>query len=254
MHITTSVWKDALLTCLLVRISHSPCLCVCSFLSFAERRALLTVCLFSRHSIGPVSLSLSATVSWEPRGVPRRRARLAVLRGVATEVQRERLTSHHGSCLPGAMTQKSVEGNRKSGSAESVNVGLGVGPKCWHCGSNGDVEPKGRILGDSANLGYASKDDLTATLRHHESLQKIMNAGAPAAATDALATRIETVKQAVYAQGTCPRPACEGAGGFDASREVRGEEAQCGLVGTCCSSGSAQRNSRRGSTRTRTRT
>ena len=46
-------------------------LLVCGFLSFAEQRALLTVCLFSRHSIGPVLLSLSPTVSLASRGVPR---------------------------------------------------------------------------------------------------------------------------------------------------------------------------------------
>ena len=62
------------------------------------------------------------------------------------------------------------------------------------------MESKGRILGDTAQLGYASKDNLTATLRHHECLHKSMDAGAPTAARDAIATRIETLKQAVYAK------------------------------------------------------
>ena len=62
------------------------------------------------------------------------------------------------------------------------------------------MEQKGRILGDAANLESACKEDITATLRHHESLLKSMNAGAPAAARDAIASRIEIVKQAIYAK------------------------------------------------------
>ena len=62
------------------------------------------------------------------------------------------------------------------------------------------MEQKGRILGDAANLESASKEDITATLRHHESLLKRMNAGAPAAARDAIASRIEILKQAIYAK------------------------------------------------------
>ena len=61
------------------------------------------------------------------------------------------------------------------------------------------MEQKGRILGDAANLESACKEDITATLRHHESLLKSMNAGAPAAARDAIASRIEIV-QAIYAK------------------------------------------------------
>ena len=41
---------------------------------------------------------------------------------------------------------------------------------------------------------------MTATLPHHECLQKSMKGGAPEAARDAIATRIETLKQAVYAK------------------------------------------------------
>ena len=62
------------------------------------------------------------------------------------------------------------------------------------------MEQKGRILGDAANLESACKEDSTATLRHHESLLKSMNAGAPAAARDAIARRIEILKQAIYAK------------------------------------------------------
>ena len=62
------------------------------------------------------------------------------------------------------------------------------------------MEQKGRILGDAANLESACKEDITATLRHHESLLKSMNAGAPAAARDAIASRIEILKQAIYAK------------------------------------------------------
>ena len=57
------------------------------------------------------------------------------------------------------------------------------------------MEQNGRILGDAA-----SKEDITATLRHHESLLKSMNAGAPAAARDAIASRIEILKQAICAK------------------------------------------------------
>ena len=52
------------------------------------------------------------------------------------------------------------------------------------------MEPNGRILGDTANLENASKDDITATLRHHEPLQKSMDAGVPAAARDAIAANL----------------------------------------------------------------
>ena len=45
---------------------------------------------------------------------------------------------------------------------------------------------------------------ITATLRHHESLLKSMNAGAPVAARDAIANRIEILKQAVYAKEPFP--------------------------------------------------
>ena len=74
------------------------------------------------------------------------------------------------------------------------------GSKCWYCGSYGSMEQKGRILGDTANLESASKEDITATLRHHESLLKSMNAGAPVTARDAIANRIEILKQAIYAK------------------------------------------------------
>ena len=47
-------------------------------------------------------------------------------------------------------------------------------------------------------LESACKEDITATLRHHESLLKSMNAGAPAAARDAIT--IEFLKQAIYAK------------------------------------------------------
>ena len=40
------------------------------------------------------------------------------------------------------------------------------------------MEQKGRILGDAAHLERASREDITATLRRHESLLKSMNAGA----------------------------------------------------------------------------
>ena len=65
-----SVRKNALLTRLSVRMLHSPRLCVVSS-RLLSRERFFTVCLFSRHSIGLVLLSLSPTVSLESRGVPR---------------------------------------------------------------------------------------------------------------------------------------------------------------------------------------
>ena len=62
------------------------------------------------------------------------------------------------------------------------------------------MEQEGRILGDAANLESACKEDITATLRHHEGLLKSMFAGAPAAARDAIASRIEILKQEIYAK------------------------------------------------------
>ena len=85
-------------------ISLLPCLCVVS-LSLSEQRALLIVCLFSRHPIGPVSLSLSPIVSWEPRGVPRGTGTYVLLgfldklggvtRFCYRGAEHTRLTSHH---------------------------------------------------------------------------------------------------------------------------------------------------------------
>ena len=66
------------------------------------------------------------------------------------------------------------------------------------------MEQKGRILGDAANLESACKEDITATLRHHEGLLKSMNAGAPAAARDAIASRIEILKQEICAKAKEP--------------------------------------------------
>ena len=62
------------------------------------------------------------------------------------------------------------------------------------------MEQEGRILGDTANLESATTEDITATLRHHESLLKSTNVGAPGAARDAIASRIEILKQAIYAK------------------------------------------------------
>ena len=62
------------------------------------------------------------------------------------------------------------------------------------------MEQKGRILGDTANLESATKEDITATLRHHESLPKSTNVGAPGVARDAIASRFEIVKQAINAK------------------------------------------------------
>ena len=62
------------------------------------------------------------------------------------------------------------------------------------------MEQKGRIFGDAANLESACKEGIAATLRHHESLLKSMNARAPAAAREAIASRIEILKQAIYAK------------------------------------------------------
>ena len=92
--------------------------------------------------------------------------------------------------------------NRKNVHVESCQRWTWSGSKCWHGGSNGSVDPIGRIFEDTANLENANKVDITATLtlRHHESLQKSMAAGVPAAARDAIAVRIETPKQAVYAK------------------------------------------------------
>ena len=105
------------------------------------------------------------------------------------------LCFHHGD----GMTQKGRKQLKewKESECGECRRWTWCGSKCWHCGSNGYVEPKGRILGDTANLENASKDDITATLRYHESLQKSMTAGAPAAARDAIAAKI---KQAVYAK------------------------------------------------------
>ena len=61
------------------------------------------------------------------------------------------------------------------------------------------MEQKGRILGDTANL-ETTKEDITATLRHHESLLKSTNIGAPGVARGAIASRFEIVKQAINAK------------------------------------------------------
>ena len=199
------------------------------------------MCLFSRHSIGPVSLSLSPTVSWEPRGVPPGTG--TSVRGVVAHAwrchERKRLTSHRGTCLPGAMTQKSRRQQKELKCGECQRW-TWRGSKCWHCGSNGYVEPKGRILGDSANLEHASKDDFTATLRQHRSLQKSMNGGAPAAAKDAIATRIETLKQAVYAKEPVHVQLVKVQAALTRAEEER--KAQCGLGGQrgCRQGGSAR--------------
>ena len=126
----------------------------------------------------------------------RRRARLAVQRGVATEVQRKRLTSHHGSC-------DGAEWSKATARVEMWRVPA-LDLEWVH--NAGIVEVtvrrnrKGRILGDAVNLESACKEDITATLRHHESLLKSINAGAPATARDAIASRIEILKQAIYAK------------------------------------------------------
>ena len=179
-------------------------LLVCGFLSFAEQRALLTVCLFSRHSIGPVLLSFSPTVSLESHGVPRGTG-TSVLRVVAhdwrcDEESQPRCRESASLCITDpVMTQKGRRQQKEWKCGECQRWTWG-GSKCWYCGSYGSMEQKGRILGDAANLESACKEDITATLRDYESLLKSMNAGAPAAAIDAVASRIEILKQAIFAK------------------------------------------------------
>ena len=79
----------------------------------------------------------------------------------------------------------------------SASFGLGVGPNAGIV----DVTVRwNRKVRDAANLESACKEDITATLRHHESLLKSMNAGAPAASRDAIPSRIEILKQAICAK------------------------------------------------------
>ena len=184
------------------------------------------MCLFSRHSFGPVLLPLSPTVSLESRGVPRGKG-TSVLRVVAHDwrcdeesqprCRGKRLISHHGSCLPGAMTQRGRR-QQKEWTRGECQRWTWSGSKCWYCGRYGSMEQKGRILGDAANLESACKEDITATLRHHESLLKSMNAGAPAAARDAVASRIDILKQGNLCEGTVSCPAREGAGSTKSDR------------------------------------
>ena len=136
--------------------------------------------------------------------------------------------AYHGSCLPGAMTQKGRRQQKEWKCGECQRWTWG-GSKCWYCGSYGSMEQKGRIFGDAANLESACKEDITATLRHHESLLKSMNAVAPAAARDAIASRIEILKQAIYAKEPFHVQLRERAGSTCAGGGGSGEEAQRGL-------------------------
>ena len=101
--------------------------------------------------------------------------------------------------VPASLEQcrRKVEGNRKNGRVESASAGLGVGSNA------GIVEVTVRWNRKDESRRHcksASKEDITATLRHHQSLLKSMDAGAPAAARDAIASRIEILKQAIYAK------------------------------------------------------
>ena len=95
---------------------------------------------------------------------------------VAPETQEKATDSH----ITDPASLRKVEGNRKKGNVE--------------------MEQNGRILADTANLESATKLDITATLRHHESVWKSTNAGAPGAARVAIASRIEILKQAISAK------------------------------------------------------
>ena len=106
-----SVWKYALLTQLSVRISHSPCLCVVSSRLLSKERSSLCACFRVTQLVLFRCLFLARYRGNHVESrVAQERACCASSRtpgGATREVQRKRLTSYHGSCLPGAMTQKS---------------------------------------------------------------------------------------------------------------------------------------------------
>ena len=201
-----SVRKNALLTRLSVRILHSPCLCVVSFRLLSRERSSLCACF-----------RVTELVLFCCPSLPRYRWNHAESR-VAQEQ-----ACCASSRTPGGATRSRNRGAEKaphfasrilspwSNDAEKPKAtervemwrvpALDLGwSQCWYCGSYGSMEQKGRILGDAANLESACKEDITATLRHHESLLKSMNAGALEAARDAIASRIEILKQAIYAK------------------------------------------------------
>ena len=98
---------------------------------------------------------------WKPREVPRSTG-TSVLRVVAHDwrcdeesqpgCRGKRLISHHGSCLPGAMTQKGRRQQKEWKCGECQRWTWG-GSKCWYCGSYGSMEQKGRILGGRCKSG-----------------------------------------------------------------------------------------------------
>ena len=75
----------------------------------------------------------------------RQRRQMARLQNCATPAGLRSIAGHHGSCLPAAMTQKGRR-QQKRWKCGECHRSTWSGSKCWHCGSSGSVDLKGRIL------------------------------------------------------------------------------------------------------------
>ena len=137
-----NVRKNAFATRLLVR-NFAFAMPVCGFpVALGAKSAPHCVLVLASPSWSGFGVPFSHCIvgtTWSPawhrneRAAPRR-ARLAVRRGVATEVQRKRLTSHHGSCLPGAMTAALRVEARRVSALDLGWVKMLASWKQWSCG------------------------------------------------------------------------------------------------------------------------
>ena len=179
---------------------HSRCVCVVlptCLVGASSVSIVFAVC--ANVTVGAVTTHPRSPACTEDSRKRRQTAGLRLRQNCATPADHWKIGIHHGSCLPGAMSQKGRR-QQKEWKCGECQRWTWSGSKCWYCGSYGSMEQKGRILGDAASLESASKEDITATLRHHKSLLKSMNGGAPVATRGAIASRIEILKQAMYAK------------------------------------------------------
>ena len=170
-----SVRKNALLTRLSVQILHSPCLCVVSSRLLSRERSLLCACFCVTHLV-PFCCPSLPRFRWnhaESR-VAQEQACCAssCTTGSATR-SRNRGAEKAPHFAPRILSPWSNDAERSKATktvemwrVPALDLGWVQMLVMWKYGS---MEQKGRILGDAANLEGACKEDITATLRHHES-------------------------------------------------------------------------------------